>query len=74
MAPAVGQIGQRTFEFLKSIGLANVLRILEDRICITMLEMLNIKDILLEPAGALAIDALKALGQMIRGRKVVCVS
>ncbi len=71
---AVGQIGQRTFECLKSIGLANVLRIPEDRICITMLEMLNIEGIVLEPAGALAIDALKDLGQMIRGRKVVCVS
>ena len=71
---AVGQIGQRTFECLKSIGLANVLRIPEDRICITMLEMLNIEGIVLEPAGALAIDALQDLGQMIRGRKVVCVS
>ena len=71
---AVGQIGQRTFECLKSIGLANVLRIPEDRICITMLEMLNIEGLVLEPAGALAIDALKDLGQMIRGRKVVCVS
>ena len=36
--------------------------------------MLNTEDIVLEPAGALAIDALKDLGQSIRGRRVVCVS
>jgi|TARA_B100001093_G_scaffold22223_1_gene19798 threonine dehydratase len=39
-----------------------------------MLEMLNIEGIVLEPAGALAIDALKDLGQSIRGRRVVCIS
>ena len=71
---AVGQIGQRTFTRLKNIGLANVLRIPEDRICLTMLEMLNLEGIVLEPAGALALDALKDLGRSIAGRKVVCVS
>ena len=30
--------------------------------------------IVLEPAGALAVDALKDLGQAIRGRRVVCVT
>ncbi len=71
---AVGQIGQTTFRILKDIGLANVLRIPEDRICLTMLEMLNVEGIVLEPAGALALDALKDLGRSIAGRKVVCVS
>ena len=54
---AVGQIGNKPFETLKSIGLANVLRAPEDRVCITMLEMLNVEGIVLEPAGALSIDA-----------------
>ena len=71
---AVGQIGTKTFARLKDVGLANTLTIAEDRICITMLEMLNIEGIVLEPAGALAIDALKDLGQSIRGRRVVCIS
>ena len=71
---AVGQIGHRTWERLKNIGLANVLRIPEDRICLTMLDMLNVEGIVLEPAGALAIDALKDLGRSISGRQVVCVS
>ena len=71
---AVGQIGARTFERLKGVGLANALTIPEDRLCTTMLEMLNVEGIVLEPAGALAVDALKDLGQSIRGRTVVCVT
>ena len=71
---AVGQIGAKTFERLKNVGLASVLRIPEDRICTTMLEMLNVEGVVLEPAGALSVDALKDLGQAIRGRTVVCIS
>lgn len=71
---AVGRIGDKTFERLKDVGLANVLRIPEDRICTTMLDMLNVEGIVLEPAGALSVDALKDLGSAIRGRTVVCVT
>ena len=71
---AVGQIGARTFERLKNVGLANALTVPEDRICITMLDMLNVEGIVLEPAGALSVDALQDLGQGIRGRTVVCVT
>ena len=71
---AVGQIGKKTWHKLKDIGLANVLRIPEDRICLTMLDMLNLEGIVLEPAGALSIDALKDLGRSISGRRIVCVS
>ena len=71
---AVGQIGERTFARLSGVGLANTLTIREDRLCTTMLEMLNVEGIVLEPAGALAVDALKDMGQAIRGRKVVCVT
>ncbi|SNR36793.1 threonine ammonia-lyase IlvA [Puniceibacterium sediminis] len=71
---AVGQIGALTYARLKGVGLANALTIPEDRLCTTMLEMLNVEGIVLEPAGALAVDALKDLGQAIRGRTVVCVT
>ncbi|MFP7672367.1 threonine ammonia-lyase IlvA [Marivita sp. S0852] len=71
---AVGQIGQKTFARLKDVGLANTLTIREDRLCTTILEMLNVEGIVLEPAGALSIDALQDLGQSIRGRTVVCVT
>ncbi|HBS99053.1 MAG TPA: threonine dehydratase [Citreicella sp.] len=71
---AVARIGARTFEVLKDVGLANTLALSEDRLCTTILEMLNVEGIVLEPAGALAIDALKDLGQAIRGRTVVCIT
>ena len=71
---AVGKIGEKTFSRLRNIGLANVITIPEDRICISMLDMLNVEGIVLEPAGALAVDALQDLGQAIRGRRVVCVT
>jgi threonine dehydratase len=71
---AVARIGDRTFARLKDVGLANTLTINEDRLCTTMLDMLNVEGIVLEPAGALAVDALKDLGLSIRGRTVVCVT
>jgi len=71
---AVGQIGQKTFVRLQNVGLANTLRVSEDRLCTTMLEMLNVEGIVLEPAGALSIDALQDLGHAIRGRTVVCIT
>src|SRR5690606_33451262 len=46
----------------------------EDRVCITMLEMLNVEGIVLEPAGALSIDVLPELADEIRGKTVVCVT
>ncbi|MFW2542856.1 threonine ammonia-lyase IlvA [Primorskyibacter sp. 2E107] len=71
---AVARIGDVTFDRLKGVGLASTLQIAEDRLCTTMLDMLNVEGIVLEPAGALAVDALKDMGQMIRGRRVVCVT
>jgi threonine dehydratase len=53
---------------------AHVLIAPEDRICVTMLEMLNLEGIVLEPAGALSVDALQDIAADIRGRTVVCVT
>ncbi|RVT83471.1 threonine dehydratase [Rhodobacteraceae bacterium CCMM004] len=71
---AVARIGTRTFEALRDVDPADVLIAPEDRICTTILEMLNVEGIVLEPAGALAIDALPALADRIRGKTVVCVT
>ena len=71
---AVARIGARTFEVLARIDPGHVLLAPEDRICITMLEMLNVEGVVLEPAGALAVDVLPELAQTIRGRVVVCVT
>ena len=46
----------------------------ENRLCATMIEMLNVEGVVLEPAGALAIDALKDFPRKeIRGKTIVCV-
>lgn len=71
---AVGRIGARTFVRLKDVPIADTLQISEDRLCTTMLEMLNIEGIVLEPAGALALDALKDLRAQIAGKKIVCIA
>ncbi len=71
---AVARIGTNTFAALKGIDSDHVLAIHEDRICTTILEMLNVEGIVLEPAGALTIDALKDLRDVVRGKTVVCIS
>ena len=71
---AVARIGMRPFARLADVDPANVLSAAEDRICVTMLEMLNVEGIVLEPAGALAVDALIDVAEQIRGKTVVCVT
>jgi len=71
---AVARIGARPFAALADLDPAHVLLAPEDRICVTMLEMLNVEGIVLEPAGALAVDALPDLAAVIRGKTVVCVT
>ena len=71
---AVAMMGVNTFTALKEIDADHVLDIPEDRICTTILDMLNTEGIVLEPAGALAVDALKDLKEQIKGKTVVCVS
>lgn len=71
---AVARIGAQTFAALKGVSGGDVLLAPEDRICTTMLEMLNVEGIVLEPAGALAVDALAPLADQIRGKTVVCVT
>ena len=71
---AVAMMGVNTFTALKGIDADHVLDIPEDRICTTILDMLNTEGIVLEPAGALALDALKDLKEQIKGKTVVCVS
>jgi threonine dehydratase len=71
---AVARIGARTFEVLASVPPESVLLAPEDRICTTIIEILNIEGIVLEPAGALSLDVLPELAQQIRGKRVVCVT
>ncbi len=71
---AVARIGERTFARLRDQDLADVLVAPEDRLCTTILEMLNVEGIVLEPAGALTVDALHDIAHSIQGKRVVCVT
>ncbi|AZL59270.1 threonine dehydratase [Tabrizicola piscis] len=71
---AVARIGAANFAMLDWVRPDQVLLAPEDRICVTMLEMLNVEGIVLEPAGALSVDVLPELADLIRGKTVVCVT
>ncbi len=71
---AVARIGTNNFSRLGWVRPDQVLLAPEDRICVTMLQFLNIEGIVLEPAGALAVDVLPDLAETIRGKTVVCVT
>ncbi|MBO0902826.1 threonine ammonia-lyase IlvA [Jiella sonneratiae] len=70
---AVAMIGAIPFETLTRFAPADVVLAPEGRLCNTMLEMLNVEGIVLEPAGALAIDALADLKGEVEGRTAVLV-
>jgi threonine dehydratase len=71
---AVAEIGQEPLRLLKGFKPEDVLLIPENRLCATMVEVLNIEGIVLEPAGALAIDALKDIPKKeLKGKTVVAV-
>ncbi|WP_164661475.1 threonine ammonia-lyase IlvA [Tropicibacter sp. Alg240-R139] len=71
---AVGRIGEKTFDLLRNVHLSDVHVLSGDRICTTMIEMLNIEGIVLEPAGALAVEAVEDIQSFVRGKTVVCVT
>lgn len=71
---AVARIGALPFDVLRDVDREAVFAAPEDRICTTMIEMLNVEGIVLEPAGALSVDALSELSDQIRGKTVVCIT
>lgn len=71
---AVAEIGKVNFDMLKGFSPFDVIVVPENRLCSTMVEMLNVEGVVLEPAGALSIDALKSISpQDLKGKKVVLV-
>jgi len=70
---AVQKIGQKPWSILKK--LKNKPKLCpENRVAKTILEFLNFDGIILEPAGALAIDALKNFDKkFFKNKKIVCV-
>jgi threonine dehydratase len=69
---AVKRIGDLTFELCRDL-LDDVIAVPEGKVCTTMLDLYNENAIVAEPAGALAIAALEACREQIKGKTVVCV-
>ncbi|MBW9067653.1 threonine ammonia-lyase [Agrobacterium pusense] len=71
---AVARIGDLNFKALKDFPADQVQLIPENAICVTIIEMLNLEGVVLEPAGALSIAALEKLGrEKLEGKTVVAV-
>ena len=71
---AVARIGDLNFEALKRFSADQVLLLPENAICVTIIDMLNVEGVVLEPAGALSIAALEVLGSdALAGKTVICV-
>jgi threonine dehydratase len=71
---AVAEIGREPFRLLRDFSASDVRLVPENRLCATMIEMLNVEGVVLEPAGALAIDALKDFSRKeLKGKTVVAV-
>jgi len=69
---AVARIGDSNFEALKRFSAQQVILVPENAICVTMSEMLNVEGVVLEPAGALALTALRQMDrQAISGKKII---
>ena len=71
---AVAKLGEKTFARLKDVSPSEIVHLSEDRICATIVDMLNVEGVVLEPAGALAVEALSEIADLIRGKTVVCVA
>ncbi len=71
---AVAEIGKENFKLLKGFEKDSVIRVSENRLCATIIEMLNIEGVVLEPAGALGIDALRSFKKSeLKGKRIVIV-
>lgn len=75
---SVARVGDNTFRVLRDQPLKQILGVPENRVCSTMLSMLDTEGMVLEPAGALTIDALRDLfdqhGDALRGKRIVCIT
>ncbi|MCA0756410.1 threonine ammonia-lyase IlvA [Paenibacillus sp. N4] len=69
---AVKRVGDLTFELCRDL-LDDVVAVPEGKVCTTMLDLYNENAIVAEPAGALAISALDACRDKIKGKTVVCI-
>jgi threonine dehydratase len=71
---AVARIGNHNFEALAGYSPKQVRLVSENAICVTIIDMLNVEGVVLEPAGALAITALESFDtEQLQGKTVICI-
>ncbi|WEX87102.1 threonine ammonia-lyase [Sinorhizobium garamanticum] len=71
---AVARVGDLNFAALAAFAPEQVMLLPENAICLTIIDMLNVEGVVLEPAGALSITALEILGrERLKGKTVVAV-
>ncbi len=71
---AVHIIGNENFRWLKDFKSDDVVLAPTNGVCATMVEILNVEGMVLEPAGALSIDTLKRLpANTLSGKNIVCI-
>ena len=69
---AVQQAGSYTYEVCKQV-LDDIVIVPEGAVCTTIIHMYNKSAIVVEPAGALAVAALKFYKDEIKGKRVACI-
>ncbi|MEO1452101.1 MAG: pyridoxal-phosphate dependent enzyme, partial [Bacteroidota bacterium] len=69
---AVKRVGEHTFRLCRQV-LDEVIEVEEGEVCATILQLYNDDAIVVEPAGALTVAALRQYGGLIKGKRVACV-
>ena len=69
---AVQQAGALTYQVCKEV-LDDIVVVPEGAVCTTIIHMYNKSAIVVEPAGALAVSALKFYKDQIKGKRVACI-
>ena len=69
---AVKKVGEYTYNICKEV-LDDIVVVPEGAVCTTILELYNKSAIVVEPAGALSITALRFYADKIKGKNVVCI-
>jgi threonine dehydratase len=71
---AVARVGDLNFAALSRFAADQVLLMPENAICVTIIDMLNVEGVVLEPAGALSLAAIEAMDRdSIRGKTIVAI-
>ena len=69
---AVKKAGQKTYEICKEV-LDDIITVPEGAVCTTIIQLYNKSAIVVEPAGALSIAALRFYAEEIKGKRVACI-